>query len=467
MQGNLIGTNEAGFTALANGGDGIDAVGTGVTVGGTTEFAGNTISGNLGDGIEIGDADALIEGNFIGTNVVGDGAIPNSGDGVLISAAGATIGGTVAGAGNVISGNEADGIDVNTAGCLIAGNWIGSDAVGTTAVPNQQNGVFLSQGTTGGQTVGLSGNGNIIAFNDEAGVAISSGTTGSTIRFNSIFENTGPGIDLNDDGVTPNTPGVATNAPVITAATAGLATGTLNASPDSTYTIDFYANPSGDASAARPQGRTYLGSTTVATNSQGNASFYFAYTSVAGEPFLTATSTGSTGTTSEFSTHGGEFDHHRGETFSATEGLLFDATVAGFSSTDALATAADFAATITWGDGSSSAGTVVALGAGYIVVGSHTYSQANPAFPVSVAITDTLDSSQATAHGVADVTGPSGADDVSAHRGLHDKPTQHGDGRRIHRLECGRLSWAVHSQHQLGRQHSPIRWSGHDRRRRL
>ena len=203
MQGNLIGTNEAGFTALANGGDGIDAVGTGVTVGGTTEFAGNTISGNLGDGIEIGDADALIEGNFIGTNVVGDGAIPNSGDGVLISAAGATIGGTVAGAGNVISGNEADGIDVNTAGCLIAGNWIGSDAVGTTAVPNQQNGVFLSQGTTGGQTVGLSGNGNIIAFNDEAGVAISSGTTGSTIRFNSIFENTGPGIDLNDDGVTP------------------------------------------------------------------------------------------------------------------------------------------------------------------------------------------------------------------------------------------------------------------------
>jgi hypothetical protein len=207
---------------------------------------------------------------------------------------------------------------------------------------------------------------------------------------------------LNDDGVTSNTSEGATNAPVITAATAGLATGTLNASPDSTYTIDFYANPASDASAARPQGRTYLGSTSVATNSQGNASFYFTYTSVFGEPFLTATSTGSTGTTSEFSAPAANSIITTGQTLSATEGLLFDGTVAGFASTDALATAADFTATITWGDGTSSAGTVIALGAGYIVVGSHTYSQANPALSVSVAITDTLDSSQATAYSVAE-----------------------------------------------------------------
>ena len=81
------------------------------------------------------------------------------------------------------------------------------------------------------------------------------GTTGSTIRFNAIFGNGGPGIDLNDDGVTANTPNGPNNTPVLTSVGGAIITGTLNASPNSTYIVDFYANPSSDVSPARPQGR--------------------------------------------------------------------------------------------------------------------------------------------------------------------------------------------------------------------
>ena len=47
------------------------------------------------------------------------------------------------------------------------------------------------------------GAGNTIAYSDAVGVAVYSGT-GRTIRGNSIFGNGGLGIDLLNDGVTPN-----------------------------------------------------------------------------------------------------------------------------------------------------------------------------------------------------------------------------------------------------------------------
>ncbi len=276
IEGNRIGTDPTGTVEVPNGGYGILGVASGATIGGTTAAAANIISGNANSGIDINGA-TLVEGNLIGTDAAGTAALANGSFGVDVQAVGVTIGGTAAGAGNVISGNASDGVFVQQPGGLIQGNWIGTDATGTIAIPNQTDGVFLTQGTSGIVTVGTAGGGNVIADNGAAGVASSSGTTGGTIRFNSIFENAGPGIDLNDAGVVPNKPGSATNAPVITLAGDGVVSGTLNALANSTYTLDFYANPSGDASASRPQGRTYLGSTSVATNAQGNAAFSFAY----------------------------------------------------------------------------------------------------------------------------------------------------------------------------------------------
>ena len=57
----------------------------------------------------------MVQGNFIGTDVSGTTALGNR-DGVYIqSSNGNTIGGTTAGARNVISGNNRDGVDTSSA----------------------------------------------------------------------------------------------------------------------------------------------------------------------------------------------------------------------------------------------------------------------------------------------------------------------------------------------------------------
>ena len=117
---------------------------TGNTIGGTTSGARNVISGNLGGiGLE-GDNGNLVEGNFIGTDPTGTIAIGNEGYGDVDLNQGAsndTIGGTTAGARNIISGDDFPrggaglGIDMTT-DCVVEGNYIGTDVTGTKALPN-------------------------------------------------------------------------------------------------------------------------------------------------------------------------------------------------------------------------------------------------------------------------------------------------------------------------------------------
>ncbi|HXT61341.1 MAG TPA: DUF4214 domain-containing protein, partial [Pirellulales bacterium] len=65
-----------------------------------------------------------------------------------------------------------------------------------------------------------------------------------------------------------------------------------------------------------------------------------------------------------------------GATLAATEGLAFHGAVAAFAASAATAAASDFTATIDWGDGSSSAGTVAATGSGgFLISGHHTYAE--------------------------------------------------------------------------------------------
>jgi ABC-type transporter MlaC component len=77
------------------------------------------------------------------------------------------------------------------------------------------------------------------------------------------------------------------------------------------------------------------------------------------------------------------------QAFAATEGLgTGPQVVAQFNDPGTDGTAADYTATIRWGDGTSSAGTVsLVSGTTFQVAGSHTYSEADR-FPVSVTITD-------------------------------------------------------------------------------
>ena len=87
----------------------------------------------------------VIDGNFIGTDVTGTTAIPNW-DGIILSdAGGVTIGGPDPSQRNLISGNDQSGIAVfgNSDEVSIEGNFIGTDATGNAAIPNR-NGVFVA-----------------------------------------------------------------------------------------------------------------------------------------------------------------------------------------------------------------------------------------------------------------------------------------------------------------------------------
>ncbi len=84
-----------------------------------------------------------------------------------------------------------------------------------------------------------------------------------------------------------------------------------------------------------------------------------------------------------------------GDNIGATTGIQFSGQVAHFSDANPGATASDFAATILWGDGGSSSGTVSAGTSGFVVTGTHTYTTA-ASDTVSVTITDAGGASAAT-----------------------------------------------------------------------
>jgi hypothetical protein len=195
--GNYIGTDKSGTAALGNGDDGVTiSNASDNTIGGTASGARNVISGNGRSGVQIsgtattGTGNAVL-GNRIGTSANGNADLGNSGDGVrLADAAHNTIGGTAAGARNVISGNGQDGVLIEgslATGNRVEGNFLGTDASGTLDRGNSGEGVLILNAPA--NTIGgtASGAGNIISGNDNVGVAIvASGATDNEVLSNHI-----------------------------------------------------------------------------------------------------------------------------------------------------------------------------------------------------------------------------------------------------------------------------------------
>jgi hypothetical protein len=310
-------------------------------IGGASPASRNVITGAIG-GILINASSTLgsldgtvIQGNYIGTNAAGTAALEAdpanvSGISILVpedvESGRIQIGGSAAGAGNLISGLS-QGIQISTLGIdpdiRIQGNKIGTDRTGTQDVGNESFGITV--GGLNGEDSGLiiggpnTGEGNIIAFNggdaaNGAGIHLGQNgpgfSVGTTIWRNSIFANkstTGAGmsIDLAGDGPTANDagdpdvgPNNFQNFPVITSATQDGPnidiTGSFNSAANTSYRVEFFVTTA--------TGQTFLGAQQVSTDASGDATINTSFTGTlpaGGE--VQATATAPDGSTSELS----------------------------------------------------------------------------------------------------------------------------------------------------------------------
>jgi len=256
IQSNFIGTNAAGTAALGNKGFGIENADADHTlIGGIATTAGvapgNLISGNgstnasggsdSGGGVELSSTSSVapattgvvIQGNLIGTNRAGTSALPNVVGVVIAGSPSNTVGGTSAGARNVISGNGSatslDGsgvIIIGTAatGNVIQGNYIGADITGNAPLGNYGRGVYIGDasdlrnpalGVASGDTIGGStfAAANVIVANGlmriESGVELRGRPATTTAPFTPAVPTTHNLVQDNRIGVYANFNGSA------------------------------------------------------------------------------------------------------------------------------------------------------------------------------------------------------------------------------------------------------------------
>jgi len=188
--GNRIGTNEAGTSAIPNGFAGVHLAGGFLNeIGGGEEGAGNTISGNAQAGVLVQSITTAnsIEGNYIGTDANGQSAIPNLYGVFFDRASSNTLGGTEPGEGNVISGNTSSGVRMDgteTEACslnFVLGNRVGLRADGAAAIPNGAEGILLQNAASnfiGGSELG---SGNIISGNTTNGISMTGEFVGENV----------------------------------------------------------------------------------------------------------------------------------------------------------------------------------------------------------------------------------------------------------------------------------------------
>ena len=193
IQGNYIGMVLSGKLALSNTADGITLSSARANViGGTNAGEGNVISGNGKAGVALsglGNTANVIQGNFIGTDASGKSALGNGSAGVWLSGvASNSVGAAIAGARNIISGNLQDGVFIltNSTANLVLGNYIGLDVNGTNVIPNRFNGVSLTSATSniiGGASADAP---NVIAGNSNYGVQLAFAANANVVSGNYV-----------------------------------------------------------------------------------------------------------------------------------------------------------------------------------------------------------------------------------------------------------------------------------------
>ena len=294
IQGNAVGVNFSGNpTSSIIGEFGIGLLSEFITSSVSSNLVGVDLSattpnqnqanliGNYLIGVAVGDpgtASNQVNGNKIGVNQAGNTSTTGNDYGIYLSS-GATntrVQNNIIGAANLTTtvGIFLAGPITNT---LITKNYIGTNANGADL--HNSTGISLTNNLPGGPN-GTVINQNTIGFNQGDGIAVGKDATDNftqrnTISQNSIFRNTGLGINLHYATANPNglSGGAATGPnnqaarPTLTSATIGVNSGVQaagTASPNSTVEV-FLGDSTGITTT---QGRTYLGIATA--NSSGN-----------------------------------------------------------------------------------------------------------------------------------------------------------------------------------------------------
>ena len=261
VAGNYIGVQPDGTTAAANHTGILLQNSPNSTVGGIGSGDRNVVSGNIYGISLVGGGPAgpiFIQGNYVGTNATGTAAVPNSWSGVSSAFDETVIGGTTAAARNVISGNGFAGITLSGTHATVTGNRVGTNALGTAGLGNGSYGMLV---TDDGHVVGgtTASEANLVAFN---GVGIDA-VSGNVLRRNSIHSNVGSGLNVNPSGGIP-----AVAAPQLQLVDGSTVRGRVTGPPGE-YSVEIFANDGPCGSATEAQQFVKRAAVTIAAGDAG------------------------------------------------------------------------------------------------------------------------------------------------------------------------------------------------------
>jgi CSLREA domain-containing protein len=244
-----------------------------------------------------------VEGNFIGTDAAGLTAMGSRCSGISVGSGGTgssenTIGGSAPAARNLIAGSGCAGVEVGPSGHnRVMGNYIGTDVTGTKALGNNGSGVYIFNVSQDNKVGGAGGDEpNLVAFNGQAGIEVNGGA-GAAVRNslirNRIHDNGGKGIALisgGNEGLAPPTVAAATSTRVTGTA---CPTCTVDVFSDATdegaiYEGTVVADGAGNWALSKPAGFAGPNVTATATDANGNTSEFSPPVAI-GAPTTTAT----------------------------------------------------------------------------------------------------------------------------------------------------------------------------------
>jgi CSLREA domain-containing protein len=305
---NYVGVDASGENDLGNAYGGLHLEGSDDSVLDANVFSGNDKpTPSDGQGIEIYSSPRTkVTRNLVGLSASGARVVPNGGRGIMVTGAAVTIGGSVE-VGNTVGGNIGNGVELSSNGNVVTHNTIGTATTGAAA-PNATgivvDGGGWSDNELSSNRIANNANGGIVVAS-----GVHNAMHGNLIDANGgLGIDLGPydGVDANDALDADTGPNGRQNSPVITSVTADGATtqvhATLDSAPGVSYEVELYISNACDASGHGEGGLPFGARVATTTDAAGHADLTVTVEGVALDGrVLTATASDGAGNTSEFS----------------------------------------------------------------------------------------------------------------------------------------------------------------------